>query len=83
MAIRTSIQRLWKKDFCGNQQCKVVGRISGNFLVDLGWLRQRSSGGCVSGKAGFQGVGGFASNGYGANSPSGFSMMSVLLAEEA
>jgi aquaporin Z len=37
----------------------------------------------VSGKAGFQGVGGFASNGYGANSPGGFSMMSVLLTEVA
>jgi aquaporin Z len=35
----------------------------------------------VSGKAGFQGVGGFASNGYGANSPGGFSMFSVLLCE--
>ena len=35
----------------------------------------------VSGKAGFAGVGGFASNGYGANSPGGYSMMSVLLCE--
>jgi aquaporin Z len=35
----------------------------------------------VSGKTGFQGVGGFASNGYGANSPGGFSMLSVLLCE--
>jgi aquaporin Z len=35
----------------------------------------------VSGKAGFEGVGGFASNGYGANSPGGFSMMAVLLTE--
>jgi aquaporin Z len=35
----------------------------------------------VSGKAGFQGVGGFASNGYGANSPGGYSMWSVLLCE--
>ena len=37
----------------------------------------------VSGKAGFTGVGGFASNGYGANSPGGFSMVSVLLCEIA
>jgi aquaporin Z len=35
----------------------------------------------VSGKAGFQGVGGFASNGYGANSPGGFSLLSVLTCE--
>ena len=35
----------------------------------------------VSGRAGFQGVGGFASNGYGTNSPGGFSMASVLLCE--
>ena len=37
----------------------------------------------VSGKAGFAGVGGFASNGYGANSPGGFSLVSVLLCEMA
>ncbi len=35
----------------------------------------------VSGKTGFSGVGGFASNGYGANSPGGFSMVSVLVCE--
>lgn len=35
----------------------------------------------VSGKADFQGVGGFASNGYGSNSPGGYSMWSVLLCE--
>jgi aquaporin Z len=35
----------------------------------------------VSGKADFKGVGGFASNGYGANSPGQFSMMSVLITE--
>jgi aquaporin Z len=35
----------------------------------------------VSGKAGFAGVGGFASNGYGENSPGKFSMMSVLITE--
>lgn len=35
----------------------------------------------ASGKSGFAGVGGFASNGYGANSPGGFSMAAVLLCE--
>lgn len=37
----------------------------------------------VSGKSDFQGVGGFASNGYGKNSPGGFSMLSVLICEVA
>jgi aquaporin Z len=37
----------------------------------------------VSGKTGFSGVGGFASNGYGANSPGGFNLVSVLLTEVA
>jgi aquaporin Z len=35
----------------------------------------------VSGKSGFAGVGGFASNGYGTNSPGGYSMASVLVCE--
>lgn len=35
----------------------------------------------VSGGSGFEGVGGFASNGYGAASPEGYSMTSVLLVE--
>ncbi len=35
----------------------------------------------VSGKADFAGVGGFASNGFGANSPGHFSMVSVLVCE--
>lgn len=35
----------------------------------------------VSGKADFAGVGGFASNGYGAHSPGNFSMMAVLVCE--
>ncbi len=35
----------------------------------------------ASGKTGFTGVGGFASNGYGANSPGGYSMISVLVCE--
>jgi len=35
----------------------------------------------VSGGAGFTGVGGFASNGYGEASPQGYSMMAVLVTE--
>ena len=35
----------------------------------------------LSGKPGFETVGGFASNGYGALSPDGYSMISVLIAE--
>ena len=35
----------------------------------------------LSGKPGFETVGGFASNGYGALSPDGYSMTSVLIAE--
>lgn len=35
----------------------------------------------VSGKSDFSGTGGFASNGYGANSPGGFSLMSALVIE--
>ena len=35
----------------------------------------------VTGKSDFGGIGGFASNGYGALSPGGYSMMSVLIAE--
>lgn len=35
----------------------------------------------VSGKAGFSGVGGFASNGFGTLSPGGYSMISALIAE--
>lgn len=35
----------------------------------------------VSGKSDFAGVGGFASNGYGANSPGGFSVTSALIIE--
>ena len=35
----------------------------------------------ASGKAGFSGVGGFASNGYGAHSPGGYSLFAALLTE--
>jgi aquaporin Z len=37
--------------------------------------------GIASGKAGFDLAGGFASNGYGAHSPGGYSLMACLLAE--
>ncbi|MDP5215914.1 aquaporin Z [Ruegeria sp. 2205SS24-7] len=35
----------------------------------------------ASGKAGFEGVGGFASNGYGAASPEGYGLMAALVTE--
>jgi len=35
----------------------------------------------LSGKAGFDGVGGFAANGYGEHSPGGFNMVSALVTE--
>jgi aquaporin Z len=35
----------------------------------------------VSGKTGFDGIGGFAANGYGEHSPGGFSMVSALVTE--
>lgn len=50
---------------------QLVGAVAAAFVLYL----------IVSGKAGFTGVGGFASNGYGAASPGGYSMMSALIAE--
>lgn len=52
---------------------QVLGAIAASALLYL----------IVSGKAGFEGVGGFASNGYGTNSPGGFNMLSVLVCEVA
>lgn len=52
---------------------QVLGAIAASALLYL----------IVSGKADFQGVGGFASNGYGANSPGGFNALSVLVCEIA
>lgn len=50
---------------------QLVGAVAAAFVLYL----------IVSGKAGFTGVGGFASNGYGAASPGGYSMMAALIAE--
>lgn len=50
---------------------QVLGGIAGAGLLYL----------IVSGKAGFEGVGGFAANGFGEHSPDGYSMMSALVTE--
>ncbi|WP_296380734.1 aquaporin Z [Winogradskyella sp.] len=59
------------KDLIGYIIAQVVGAIVAAAALYL----------IVSGKAGFESVGGFASNGYDALSPDGYSMMSVLVAE--
>ncbi|MGR3615236.1 MAG: aquaporin Z [Paracoccaceae bacterium] len=64
------------------------GRHDGKEMVPY-WVAQVAgsvAAACVlyiiaSGAAGFEGVGGFASNGYGAASPQGYSMMAVLVTE--
>jgi aquaporin Z len=65
-----------------------AGRFKGKYLV--GYIISQLTGALVaagalflilSGKPGFEGVGGFASNGNGALSPGGYSMTSVLIAE--
>ena len=50
---------------------QVLGGIAGAGILYL----------IVSGQAGFDGVGGFASNGYGENSPGGYSMLAALITE--
>ena len=50
---------------------QLVGAVAAAFVLYL----------ILSGKSGFTGVGGFASNGYGAASPGGYSMMAALIAE--
>lgn len=50
---------------------QVLGGIAGAGLLYL----------IVSGKTGFEGVGGFAANGFGEHSPDGYSMMSALVTE--
>ncbi len=50
---------------------QVLGAIAAGFVLYL----------IVSGKADFTGVGGFASNGYGAASPGGYSMVAGLIME--
>jgi len=53
----------------------VVAQVVGGLLAGLVLFL------ILSGKADFGGAGGFASNGFGANSPGGFSMISVIIAE--
>ncbi len=50
---------------------QLVGAVAAAFVLYL----------ILSGKSGFTGVGGFASNGYGAASPGGYSMTAALIAE--
>ncbi|WP_218845066.1 aquaporin Z [Winogradskyella pacifica] len=59
------------KDVLGYVMAQVVGAIAAAGVLYL----------IVSGKTGFDGVGGFAANGYDELSPGGFSMMSALVAE--
>jgi aquaporin Z len=59
------------KDLIGYIIAQVVGGIAAAGVLFL----------IISGKAGFDGVGGFAANGYGDLSPDGYNMMSALVAE--
>ena len=59
------------KDLPGYIIAQVVGAIAAAGVLYL----------IVSGKSGFDGVGGFAANGYGELSPEGFNMMSALITE--
>lgn len=59
------------KDLIGYIIAQVVGAIAAAALLYL----------IISGKSGFETVGGFAANGYGDLSPDGYSMMSALVAE--
>ncbi|NOD87732.1 MULTISPECIES: aquaporin Z [unclassified Ruegeria] len=59
------------KDLLPYWVAQVVGAIAAAIVLYL----------IVSGAPGFEGVGGFASNGYGDASPQGYSMMSVLVIE--
>jgi aquaporin Z len=60
-----------RKDFLPYVTAQVVGGSLGALVLYL----------IISGKGDFTGVGGFATNGYGLNSPGGFSMVSVLITE--
>ncbi|NVO05370.1 MAG: aquaporin Z [Rhodoferax sp.] len=66
-------KRFPASDLPGYIIAQVLGAIAAAALLYL----------IVSGKTGFAGVGGFASNGYGANSPGGFGLLSVLVCEVA
>ena len=59
------------KDLLGYIIAGVVGAVAAAGVLYL----------IVSGKSGFEGVGGFAANGYGELSPDGYSMVSALIAE--
>lgn len=59
------------KDLLGYIVAQVIGAIAAAGVLYL----------IVSGKSGFDGVGGFAANGYGELSPDGYSMVSALIAE--
>ena len=59
------------KDLLGYIIAQVVGAVAAAGVLYL----------IVSGKSGFEGVGGFAANGYGELSPDGYSMVSALIAE--
>jgi aquaporin Z len=59
------------KDLLGYILAQVIGAISAAGVLYL----------IVSGKSGFDEVGGFAANGYGELSPDGYNMMSALIAE--
>ncbi len=59
------------KDLLPYWAAQVIGAIAAALVLYL----------IVSGAPSFEGVGGFASNGYGAASPEGYSMMSALIIE--
>lgn len=59
------------KDLLGYIGAQVIGAIAAAGVLYL----------IFSGKSGFDGVGGFAANGYGDLSPGGYNMMSALVAE--
>lgn len=59
------------KDLIGYIIAQVVGAIAAAGVLYL----------IISGKSGFETVGGFASNGYGELSPDGYSMTAVIIAE--
>lgn len=59
------------KDLLGYILAQVIGAVAAAGVLYL----------IVSGKAGFNGVGGFAANGYGALSPNGYGLVSALIAE--
>ncbi|SDH07541.1 aquaporin Z [Winogradskyella thalassocola] len=59
------------KDLLGYILAQVIGAVAAAGVLYL----------IVSGKAGFDGVGGFAANGYDDLSPGGYNMMSALVAE--